>query len=455
MAKLTTQYICQNCGSHSPKWIGKCPQCNEWNTYQEEIVEKVKPSELRMKQKRQKEQKTSVALNQVTPTQAFRLPMIDPELTRVLGGGLVTGSVVLLGGEPGIGKSTLLLQLAHDTRLEILYVSGEESAEQIKIRATRMGIDGAKCYIFTETNVENVLEEAARVKPALVIIDSIQTLHTKSLESSPGSVTQVRECTYTLQQFSKQSNVPVFVIGHITKEGSIAGPKVLEHIVDVVLQFEGDQHYHYRVLRALKNRFGSTFEMGLYEMVGNGLRPVENPSELLISQSSEALSGSAISAAIEGLRPFMIEAQALVSTAVYGTAQRSATGYDLRRLHMLLAVLEKRGGFLFANQDVFLNIAGGIRLSDPALDLALSIGLVSSLENIPVSNKWCFAGEIGLSGEIRAVNYVEKRIQEADRLGFERIFVPKNNEKGLKGKEYILEIVLIQNVREVFEHVFG
>ncbi len=318
-----------------------------------------------------------------------------------------------------------------------------------------MGIAGGHCAIYTETKVEDILDEAKKVSPTCIIIDSIQTLYTPALESSPGSVTQVRECTYILQQFSKQYQIPVFIIGHITKEGSIAGPKVLEHIVDVVLQFEGDQHYHYRILRALKNRFGSTFEMGLYEMAGSGLRPVENPSELLISQSSENLSGSAIAATIEGMRPFMVEAQALVSTAVYGTAQRSATGYDLRRLHMLLAVLEKRGGFLFANQDVFVNIAGGIRLSDPALDLALAVALVSSLENLPVSNRWCFSGEIGLSGEIRAVQHAEKRIQEAARLGFERIFVPANNAKAIRGKEFGIEIVFIQNVQEVFAALFG
>lgn len=418
-------------------------------------MEKKRPTGRQTGQKRSGERKKAIPLSEVTSSRAMRIPLIDQELSRVLGGGIVTGSVILIGGEPGIGKSTLLLQLARDDRMDILYVSGEESAEQIKIRATRMGISGEKCAIFTETQVEKIIAEAKEVMPACIIIDSIQTIHSPALESSPGSVTQVRECTYTLQQFSKATQIPVFIIGHITKEGAIAGPKVLEHIVDVVLQFEGDQHYHYRILRALKNRFGSTFEMGLYEMAGNGLRPVENPSELLISQSSDSLSGSAIAATIEGLRPFLVEAQALVSTAVYGTAQRSATGYDLRRLHMLLAVLEKRGGFLFANQDVFLNIAGGIRLSDPALDLALAVALVSSLENMPVSNKWCFSGEIGLSGEIRAVQNAEKRIQEAGRLGFERIFIPANNAKALEGKEFGIEIVFIRNVQEVFSDLFG
>lgn len=451
MAKERIRFICQNCAADSAKWIGKCPQCGEWNTYQEEIVEKRSRTATIQKANR----KSAQSLGQIQPTDAFRIPLIDPEMVRVLGGGLVSGSVVLLAGEPGIGKSTLLLQLAHDTRMKMLYVSGEESPEQIKIRAERMGIKGDHCFILNETMVEGILEEAKSLQPSIIIVDSIQTIHSRQLESSPGSVTQVRESTFALQQFAKQFNIPILVIGHITKEGSIAGPKVLEHIVDVVIQFEGDQHYHYRVLRALKNRFGSTFEMGLYEMVGNGLRPVENPSELLISQSEDALSGSAISAAVEGMRSFMVEAQALVGTAVYGTAQRSATGYDLRRLHMLLAVLEKRGGFLFANQDVFLNIAGGIRLSDPAMDMALAVGLVSSLENIPVSNRWCFAGEIGLSGEVRAVNHVDKRIQEADRLGFERIIVPKNNAKGIKKGDFKIEVILVQNIREVFEQVFG
>lgn len=455
MSKIKTQYVCQSCGTISPKWIGKCPQCDSWNTYQEEIVQKKNSDQLVPKEDIREDAKRAIKLSEVSPAQTLRIPLNDPELNRVLGGGLVTGSIILLGGEPGIGKSTLILQLAKDQNLEMLYISGEESAEQIKMRAQRMGISGEQCYIFTGTYVEDIINEAKRVKPALIIIDSIQTMSTKQVESSPGTVTQVRESTFILQQFSKQYNIPIIVIGHITKDGNIAGPKVLEHIVDVVLQFEGDQHYHYRVLRALKNRFGSTFEMGLYEMMGMGLRPVVNPSEMLIMQSDQALSGSVIAAAMEGLRPFMIEAQALVSTAVYGTAQRSATGFDLRRLNMLLAVLEKRGGFLFANQDVFLNIAGGIRLSDPALDLPLSVALVSSLENFTIDNQSCFAGEIGLSGEIRAVSHVTKRIQEADRLGFNKIYLPKNNEKGIKGGKVGLQIVLIEHIQQLFDDLFG
>ena len=378
----------------------------------------------------------------------------DDELNRVLGGGIVTGSLVLIGGQPGIGKSTLMLQVALQLGAKVLYVSGEESDEQIRMRAERIGRLHPECYVLTETNAEKVLQLASDLQPDLVVVDSIQTLSSPYIDSTPGSISQVRECAGELQRFAKTTQIPVFIIGHITKEGSIAGPKLLEHIVDVVLQFEGDQNYTYRILRTIKNRFGSTDEMGIYEMQSGGLRQVANPSELLISQKDEDLSGSAIAATMEGMRPMLIEAQGLVSTAVYGTPQRTATGFDLRRLSMLLAVLEKRGGLPFAQNDVFLNIAGGIRVDDPAIDLAIVAALISSLEDIAIPTGICLAGEVGLSGEIRAVNRIEQRIQEADRLGFQHIYISKFNTKGLQSDRYQIEIHPIGKIEQLYQSLF-
>lgn len=383
-----------------------------------------------------------------------RLVAPDEELNRVLGGGIVPGSLVLIGGQPGIGKSTLLLQLALHIPVKILYVSGEESEEQIKMRADRIGGQASNCYILAETNTSKILKHAQNLKPDLLIIDSIQTLSSPHIDSMPGSVSQVRECAGELQRFAKESHIPVFIIGHITKEGSIAGPKLLEHIVDAVLQFEGDRNYTYRILRTIKNRFGSTDELGIYEMQANGLREVSNPSELLLSQNEEDLSGSAIAATIEGMRPMLIETQALVSTSVYSSPQRSATGFDLRRLNMLLAVLEKRVGLPFAQNDVFLNIAGGLRVDDPAIDLAIVSALISSLEDVAVPTDVCFAGEVGLSGEIRTVNRIEQRIQEADRLGFKEIYISKYNTKGLDRGRYEIEVKTVAKVQELYFALF-
>ncbi|HMO39503.1 MAG TPA: DNA repair protein RadA [Saprospiraceae bacterium] len=458
MAKAKKIFICANCGAESIKWIGKCPACGEWNTYREEVI---------MRETLQEEKRRSwagkpdgksgprpVLLEEITAGNTQRLVTPDRELNRVLGGGIVSGSLVLIGGQPGIGKSTLLLQLALGLPVKVLYVSGEESEEQIKMRADRISGKASDCYILTETNTTKILGHAQQLGPDVIIIDSIQTLVSPHIESTPGSVSQVRECAGELQRFAKETNIPVFIIGHITKDGSIAGPKLLEHIVDAVLQFEGDQHYTYRVLRTLKNRFGSTDELGIYEMQSNGLREVSNPSELLISQKDDDLSGSAIAATMEGLRPMLIETQALVSKAVYGTPQRSATGFDLRRLSMLLAVLEKRGGLLFGQNDVFLNIAGGIRVDDPAIDLAIVSALISSLEDVAIPDKCCFAGEVGLSGEIRAVNRIEQRIQEADRLGFRQIIISKYNVKGLDFSRYQLQVQPIGKIEELYQQLF-
>jgi len=378
----------------------------------------------------------------------------DAELNRVLGGGIVPGSLVLIGGQPGIGKSTLLLQLALQVSFTILYISGEESDEQIKMRADRIGGEASNCYILSETNTNKILKHAQNLRPSLVIIDSIQTLSSPHIDSMPGSVSQVRECAGELQRFAKEEHIPVFLIGHITKEGSIAGPKLLEHIVDAVLQFEGDRNYTYRILRTIKNRFGSTDELGIYQMEASGLREVSNPSELLLSQKDEDLSGSAVAATIEGLRPMLIETQALVSTSVYSAPQRSATGFDLRRLGMLLAVLEKRAGLFFAQNDVFLNIAGGIRVDDPAIDLSIVAALISSLEDVAIPTDVCFAGEVGLSGEIRAVNRVEQRIQEANRLGFKEIYISKYNTKGLDGGRYDIKVKAVSKVQELYYGLF-
>lgn len=456
LSKLRKVFVCTECGATAAKWEGKCHACGSWNTLQEEIIKK--------DSSRQKAgYSTSLSkgsgkprrIEDITYSGTSRLITLDQELNRVLGGGIVPGSITLIGGHPGIGKSTLLLQIALAHNIKVLYVSGEESEEQIKMRAERMEMTSSKCYLYNETQLENILAAADSMSPQLIIIDSIQTMKSPDIDSSPGSISQVRECTADLQRYAKETGIPIFVIGHINKEGDIAGPKLLEHIVDTVLQFEGDRNHVYRILRTRKNRFGSTDEMGIYEMQSSGLRQVENPSELLISQKDEDLSGSAIAATIEGLRPMLIEVQALVSAAVYGTSQRSSTGFDLRRLSMLLAVLEKRAGIYFIQQDVFLNIAGGIRVEDPAIDLAIAAALISSLEDAPIPADWCFAGEIGLSGEIRAVNRVELRIQEAAKLGFQHIVVSKYNLKSLDEKKYTINIHPISKITELVTLLMG
>lgn len=458
MAKTKTVYICSNCGADSPKWIGKCPNCGEWNTYVEETVVKESPAARRGAAAFSSSTKPRpVLLRDISAEKEERLDMKDEELNRVLGGGLVRGSLVLIGGEPGIGKSTLILQTVLKLpELRVLYVSGEESSKQLKMRADRIDPDNQNCLILCETNLEQIFAHVENVKPDLLVVDSIQTVFTENVESSPGSITQVRECSAAILKYAKESGVPVLLIGHINKEGSIAGPKVLEHIVDTVLQFEGDQHYMYRILRSIKNRFGSTAELGIYEMRQDGLRQVSNPSELLLTQNHEGLSGVAIAAAIEGIRPFLIETQALVSTAVYGTPQRSATGFDIRRMNMLLAVLEKRAGFKLAQKDVFLNIAGGLRVNDPAIDLAVLSAILSSSLDISIETGVCMAGEIGLSGEIRPVNRIEQRIMEAEKLGFSRIIIPFNNLKGFNtSPKSCIEIVQVRKVEEAFRQLFG
>lgn len=458
MAKVQKVFACTSCGTTYSKWTGQCNACEEWNTIQEEIVVKETPKQeaknlWRKGSKKKKPRPKKLAQIETGTTQ--RKETHDGELNRVLGGGIVDGSMVLIGGEPGIGKSTLMLQLALSIEAKVLYISGEESEEQIKMRANRLGKTPDDCYIMSDTSLTNILTQAQSLEPNILIIDSIQTITSEHIESAPGSVSQVRECAIEFQRFAKESGVPVFIIGHITKEGSIAGPKVLEHIVDVVLQFEGDRNYTHRILRTIKNRFGSTSELGIYEMQGIGLREVSNPSELLLSQKEEDLSGSAIAATLEGIRPMLIETQALVSTAVYSSPQRSATGFDLRRLGMLLAVLEKRCGFQFVSNDIFLNIAGGIKVSDPAIDLAIICALISSLEDVSLPSNICFAGEIGLSGEIRSVQRAEQRIQEANRLGFEQIFVPRFNMKGIDQKNYDIEIIPVGKVEELYNILFA
>lgn len=458
MAKVQKVFACTSCGTTYSKWTGQCNACEEWNTIQEEIVVKETAKQeakniWRKGTKKEKPRPKKLAQIETGITQ--RKETHDGELNRVLGGGIVEGSMVLIGGEPGIGKSTLMLQLALSIEAKVLYISGEESEEQIKMRANRLGKTPENCYIMSDTSLANVLMQAQLLEPEILIIDSIQTITSAHVESAPGSISQVRECSTEFQRFAKESGVPVFVIGHITKDGAIAGPKVLEHIVDVVLQFEGDRNYTHRILRTIKNRFGSTSELGIYEMHGIGLREVSNPSELLLSQKEEDLSGSAIAATLEGIRPMLIEAQALVSTAVYSSPQRSATGFDLRRLGMLLAVLEKRCGFQFVSNDIFLNIAGGIKVSDPAIDMAIICALISSLEDVSLPSNICFAGEIGLSGEIRSVQRAEQRIQEANRLGFERIFVPRFNMKGIDQKNYDIEITPVGKIEELYNILFA
>jgi DNA repair protein RadA/Sms len=449
-------YACTSCGATSPKWVGKCTGCGEWNTIVEEVIQKESKREERQKiwKGSKPEAPKPTPLNMIKSGNTLRIDTPDGELNRVLGGGIVPGSLILIGGQPGIGKSTLMLQLTLGVHARVLYVSGEESEEQIKMRADRVAEKHSDCYILTETNTSKIFQHAQTIEPDIIIIDSIQTLAASHIDSTPGSISQVRETAGELQRFAKETNIPIFIIGHITKEGSIAGPKLLEHIVDVVLQFEGDQNYTYRILRTLKNRFGSTDEMGIYEMQSSGLRQVTNPSELLISQKDDDLSGSAICSTIEGQRPILIETQALVTRAVYGTPQRSATGFDLRRLSMLLAVLEKRCGFPFAMNDVFLNIAGGIRVDDPAIDLAIVAALISSLQDVSIPHNTCFAGEIGLSGEIRAVNRIDQRIQEADRLGFKEIYISRYNVKGIDSDRYTMKIKTIGKVEELYQSLF-
>jgi DNA repair protein RadA/Sms len=453
MSKVKTAFFCQNCGTQSPKWAGKCPSCGEWNTFVEEVIQKTESIGIGgvVSQKMQRPR----LISDLESSQLPRIPLLDQELNRVLGGGLVPGSLILFGGEPGIGKSTLMLQMAlRQLNVTVLYVSGEESEEQIRMRAERLSYDNPRCLVLMETSLENILHHAREAKPDILIVDSIQTLSTRNIDSSPGSISQVRECASGLLKFAKETHTVVFLIGHITKEGTLAGPKVLEHMVDTVLQFEGDRHHIYRLMRTTKNRFGSTNELGIYEMQGSGLRAVANPSEILIHSQTEELTGSAIAATLEGVRPMLVEIQALVSTAVYGTPQRSTTGFDVRRLNMLLAVLEKKCGFRLAMKDVFLNIAGGMRLEDPAMDLAVISAILSSNAEIVIPKLTCFAGEVGLSGEIRPVSRIDSRIQEATKLGFEEIYVSKFN-KGLQQLSKNIKIVPVGKVEELFSNLFG
>lgn len=455
MAKEKTVFLCNDCGYESAKWSGKCPACGAWNSFVEKVVRAASASRSSV------QVSGSVALqpqliDDVSADELPRMDLKDAELNRVLGGGLVPGSLVLLGGEPGIGKSTLVLQTVLSLgERRVLYVSGEESVQQIKLRADRIAHRRSNCMIVCETVLETVFTHIKNVNPELLVVDSIQTMCSETVESSPGSMSQVRECTAMLLKFAKENNVPVILIGHITKEGAIAGPKILEHIVDVVLQFEGDQHYLYRVLRSIKNRFGSTAELGIYEMRREGLRQVSNPSELLLSDRHSGMSGIAIASAIEGVSPFLIEAQALVSTAAYGTPQRSATGFDIRRMNMLLAVLEKRVGFKLAQKDVYLNIAGGLRVNDPAIDLSVISAILSSNMDVEIEPTVCMAGEVGLSGEIRPINRIEQRIAEAAKLGFKQIIVPKSNTKRLDTSRFNIEVRPVAKVEEAFRLIFG
>lgn len=450
--KIKSVFFCSNCGYESPKWLGKCPSCGEWNAFVEEKVS----------QKNAKSQKTGlvkstkpVRLSEIEVKEEMRMKMPSGELNRVLGGGLVSGSLTLIGGEPGIGKSTLLLQNILSIRnRRVLYISGEESASQLKLRADRLGKVSEDTFILCETDLDNIFTQIENVKPALVVVDSIQTISSPDIESAPGSVSQVRECAASLLRYAKESGVPVILVGHINKDGAIAGPKVLEHIVDTVLQFEGDRQYLYRILRSIKNRFGSTNEIGIYEMVQRGLKEVKNPSEMLLSENrEEAMSGIAIGVTMEGIRPFMVEVQALVSSAAYGTPQRSVTGFDQRRLNMLLAVLEKRAKFKLSQKDVFLNIAGGLKVADPAIDMSVVAAIMSSNFDVAVPREICFAGEVGLSGEIRTVTRIEQRVAEAQKLGFESILIPRGNLKGVKDN-FNIRIVEVGKVEEVFRHIF-
>ncbi|MBL7112464.1 MAG: DNA repair protein RadA [Bacteroidales bacterium] len=453
MAKSKSEFVCQNCGAKSPKWIGRCPACEEWNTYVEEVIRRDDKRSFKPEGKKA----VPVKITDVTAKKEKRIDSKISEFNRILGGGIISGSTILIGGEPGVGKSTLALQLALNlSDLNVLYISGEESSEQIRLRAERIGKLHEQCYLLSETFLENIIDQIYHLKPDIVIVDSIQTVYTETLDSTPGSVSQIRECTTRLMHIAKDQNTPVILIGHINKEGHIAGPKVLEHIVDTVLQFEGDHNHIYRILRSNKNRYGSTSEIGIFEMSGTGLIEIKNPSEILLSHFDEKLSGVAIASTLDGIRPFLIEVQALVSSAVYGTPQRSSTGFDLRRLSMLLAVLEKRAGFRLASKDVFLNLAGGLRINDPAIDLAVIISILSSNADMPVEPDVCFSAEIGLSGEVRPVSRIEQRIAEADKLGFKTIYISKYNKvKRLDLTKYTIGIKFVGKVEDVFNQLFG
>lgn len=453
MAKTKTAFFCQNCGTQYAKWVGQCGACKQWNTVVEEVIQKEEKVSWKSTTQPSKKIAKPLRVNEINTDKEIRLNTFDLEFNRVLGGGLVPGSLTLLGGEPGVGKSTLLLQIALKLPYKTLYVSGEESQKQIKMRADRIHPSSETCFILTETKTQNIFQQIEATEPDIVVIDSIQTLHTDYIESTAGSISQIRECTAELIKFAKETNTPVILIGHITKDGTIAGPKILEHMVDTVLQFEGDRNYVYRILRSLKNRFGSTSELGIYEMQGSGLREVNNPSEILISKNDEGLSGTSIASTVEGMRPLMIEIQALVSTAVYGTPQRSTTGYNAKRLNMLLAVLEKRAGFKLAAKDVFLNITGGISVDDPAIDLAVIAAILSSNEDIPIEKGVCFAAEVGLAGEIRPVQRIDQRILEAEKLGFSTIYVSKNNKITLKNTQ--IRIQLASKIEDVANSLFS
>lgn len=451
MAKVKKAWFCQNCGAQHSQWMGQCSRCNEWNTLVEEVLSK--PDKRTVTRSAQPERKSPTPIRSIEYDQTKRTSTQDGELDRVLGGGIVPGSLILLGGEPGIGKSTLMLQVALRSKQRVLYVSGEESDHQVRMRAERIGIDNEECLVLTETRTQHIFQHAEQVQPGLVVVDSIQTLSTEHIDASPGSVSQIRECAAEFLQFAKTTGIPVVLIGHITKEGSLAGPKVLEHMVDVVLQFEGDRHHIYRLLRGQKNRFGSTSELGIYEMRGEGLREVPNPSEVLMSNGEDKLSGTAIAVMVEGVRPMLVEIQALVSTAVYGTPQRSSTGFDVRRLNMLLAVLEKRCGFRLGAKDVFLNVTGGVKVDDPAIDLAVVAAILSSDQDITIGNGVCFAGEVGLAGEIRPSSRIDHRINEAAKLGFDQVFVSKaaQIEKSPSGTD----VVKVAKVEDLVRGLFG
>jgi len=450
VSKQKTLFVCNNCGAESPKWVGRCSSCNQWNTFTEETV-----SVKSISQKSSTFTKSKpIKIEEIPAHKMSRIPSLNNEFDRVLGGGIVPGSLILLGGEPGIGKSTLLLQVALGLNRKVLYVSGEESEQQIKLRAERLKIANQDCLIYSETNIDEIITNVVNIKPELVIIDSIQTVQNLSVEAIPGSISQIRECAFQLLKFSKESHIPFVLVGHINKEGSLAGPKILEHMVDVVLQFEGDLNYVFRIVRSIKNRFGSTSELGIYEMQESGLKEINNASEYLISKADENLSGVSISATAEGIRPLLIEVQALVSTAAYGTPQRTSNGFDTKKLNMLLAVLEKRAGFKLLQKDVFLNIAGGIKVSDPAIDLSVIISIISSNFDIPVEASVCFTGEVGLTGEIRPVQKIEKRIIEAEKIGFKKIYIPLQNLSSVNTKKRSIEVIAVSRIENVLQQVF-